>query len=107
MYTIILTKHLSQKTRNEEIKKDIMHLCVSEKFRQCQNFRDRLESVNGKAIFYKQPNYSREDEAYWGVSNPTKLISVLPPNSLAGNNIMGELLMDCCRKLSTEIPIPN
>ena len=102
-----LDKTFISKTRNEEIKKDIMHLCVSEKFRQCQNFRDRLESVNGKAIFYKQPNNSREDEAYSGVSNPSKLISVLPPNSLAGNNIMGELLMDCYRKLSTEIPIPN
>ena len=47
--------HLDQtfisKTRNELIKKDIMQLCVSEKFRQCQTFQDRLESVNGKAIF--------------------------------------------------------
>ena len=84
---------------------DIMHLCVSEKFRQCQTFRDQLESVNGKAIFYKQPDYSRE--AYWGVSNPAKLIPVLPLNSLAGNNTMGELLTDCCRKLSTGISIPN
>ena len=66
---------------------------------QCQNFRDRLVSVNDKAIYYKQPNYSREDEAYWGVSNPTKLISVLPPNSLAGNNIMGELIMDLLSKI--------
>ena len=63
--------------------------------------RGQLESVNGKAIFYKQPNYSREDETYWGVSNPSKLIPVLPPNSLAGNNIMGEILMDFCQKLST------
>ena len=102
-----LDKTFISKSRNEEIKKDIMHLCVSEKFRQCQNFRDRLVSVNDKAIYYKQPNYSREDETYWGVSNPTKLISVLPPNSLAGNNIMGELIMDCCRKFSTEISIPN
>ena len=96
-----LDKTFISRTRNEEIKKDIMHLCISEKFRQCQNFRGRLESVNGKAIFYKQPNYSREDEAYWGVSNPSKLIPVLPPNSLAGNNIMGEILMDFCQKLST------
>ena len=29
-------------------------------------FRDRLVSVNDKAIYYKQPNYSREDEAYLG-----------------------------------------
>ena len=84
-----------------------MNLCVSEKFRHCQKFRDRLESVNGKTIYYKQPNYIREDETYWGVSNPSKLISVLPHNSLAGNNIMGELLMECCRKFSTEISIPN
>ena len=96
---IHLDKAFISKTRNQKIKKDIMQLCLSEKFRQCQNFRDRLESLKAKAIFYKQPNYSREDEAYWGVSNSSKLIPVLPPNSLAGNNIMGELLMDLYRKL--------
>ena len=46
-----LDKTFISKTRNEEIKKDIMNLCVSEKFRHWQNFRDRLESVNGKVIF--------------------------------------------------------
>ena len=33
-----LDKTFFSKTRNEEIKKDIMNLCVSGKFRHCQNF---------------------------------------------------------------------
>ena len=55
-----------------------MNLCVSVKFRHCQNFRDRLESVNGKVIFYKQANYSREDETYWVSVTPVNLFLCFP-----------------------------
>ena len=50
---------------------------------------------------YKKPTFNSEETAFVGVSTPSTLVSVLKPSSLAGNNIMGQILMEYVTKVST------
>ena len=52
-------------------------------------------------LVYKQPTFNREETTFWGVSTPSRLVSVLKPSSLAGNNLMGQILMEYVFKVST------
>ena len=53
---------------------------------------------------YNQPTFNNEEAAFWGVSTPSRLVTVLKPSSLAGNNVMGKILMEYVTKLVHEYP---
>ena len=74
---------------DSEIRERIMRFAVLQKFIQCLLFREDLMINKNKRLVYKQPTFNSEETAFWGVSTPSKLVSVLKPSSLAGNNIMG------------------
>ena len=48
-----------------------------------------------------QINGTPPDSAFWGVPAHSRLVAVLKPSSLAGNNIMGEILMEYVSKIAT------
>ena len=84
---------------DSEIRERIMRFAVLQKFIQCPLFREDLMINKNKHLVYKQPTFNSEETAFWGVSTPSKLVSVLKPSSLAGNNIMGQILMEYVEKL--------
>ena len=73
----------------------MMRLVISMKFQQFKEFKQELISHCGKHIAYKQINFDKVQETFWGVTVPRKLVTVLPINNISGNNLMGVILMDC------------
>ena len=90
---------------DSELRERIMRFAVLQKFTQSSIFRKELLSNKNKHIVYKQPTFNSEETAFWGFSTPSRLVSVLKPSSLAGNNIMRQILMDYVTKLSGNILI--
>ena len=70
-----------------------MKFAVLQKFIQCSIFREDLLLNKNKYLVYKQPTFNSEEAAFWGVSTKSRLVTVLKPSSLAGKNIMGQILM--------------
>ena len=85
---------------DSELRERIMRFAVLQKFIQSPIFREDLLFNKKKHLVYKQPTFNSEETAFWGVSTPSKLVSVLKPSSLAGNNIMGHILMEYVTKVS-------
>ena len=52
-------------------------------------------------VVYKQPTFNNEEAVCLGVSTPSRLVPVLKPSSLAGNNIMGKILMEYVNKVTS------
>ena len=86
--------------RDSELRERIMRFAVLQKFIQCPIFREDLLSNKNKHLVYKQPTFNSEETTFWGVSTPSRLVTVLKPSSLAGNNIMGEILMEYVSKVT-------
>ena len=84
---------------DSEIRERIMRFAVLQKFIQCLLFGEDLMINKNKHLVYKQPTFNSEEAAFWGVSTPSKLVSVLKPSSLAGNNIMGHILIEYVEKV--------
>ena len=82
------------------LRERIMRFAVLQKFIQCPIFREDLMINKNKHLVYKQPTFNSEETAFWGVSTPSRLVSVLKPSSLAGNNIMGQILMEYVTKVN-------
>ena len=72
-----------------------MRLVISLKFQQVTEFKQVLISHCGKHIAYKQINFDKAQETFWGVTVPRKLVTVLDITNISGNNLMGVMLMDC------------
>ena len=85
---------------DSQLRERIMRFAVLQKFIQCPIFREDLLLNKNKHLVYKQPTFSSEETGFWGVSNPSKLVPVLKPSSLAGNNILGQILMEYVSKVS-------
>ena len=73
----------------------IMRLVITMKFQQVKEFKEELISHCGKHIVYKQINFDKLQETFWGVTVPRKLVTVLDIKNISVNNLMGVILMDC------------
>ena len=73
----------------------LMRLVISLKFQQVTEFKQELTSHYGKHIAYKQINFNKIQETFWGVTVPRKLVTVLDIKYISGNNLMGIIIMDC------------
>ena len=73
----------------------MMRLVISLKFQQVTEFKQELISHCGKHLAYKQINFDKAQETFWGVTVPRKLVTVLDIKNTSGNNLMGVILMDC------------
>ena len=71
------------------------------KLMQCNEFKSALMSTQNNYLVYKQHNFSKKDVLFWSVSHNDRLIKVLPPDSMVGNNNMGILLSSIRDKLKT------
>ena len=72
----------------------IMRLVITMKFQQVKEFKEELISHCGKHIAYKQINFDKVRETFWGVTVPKILVPVLDIKNISGNNLMGVILMD-------------
>ena len=86
---------------DSELRERTMRFAVLQKFIQCSIFREDLLLNKNKHLVYKQPTFNSEETAFWGVSTLSRLVSVLEPSSLSGNNIMGQILMEYVTKVSS------
>ena len=71
-----------------------MRFAVLQKFTQCSIFREDLVMNKNKILVYKQPTFNNEEAAFWGVSTPSRLVTVLKPSSLARYNKTAKILME-------------
>ena len=79
---------------NYELQERLMRFSILLKFNQSNYICQVLKEFSGKVIYYKQINFNKAEAAFWGVSNPSNLIPVLPSKSIAGNNVIGKILME-------------
>ena len=86
---------------DSELRERIMRFAVLQKFTQCSIFREDLILHKNKILVYKQPTFNNEETTFWGVSTPSKLVTVLNPSSLAGNDIMGKILLEYVGKITS------
>ena len=86
---------------DSELRERIMRFAVLQKCIQCPIFREDLLFNKNKYLVYKQPTFNSEETGFGGVSTPSRLVSVLKSSSLAGNNIMGKILMEYVAKVSS------
>ena len=66
---------------------NMMRLAVSMKFQQVKEVKQELISHCGKHIAYKQINFDKVQETFWGVNVPGKLVTVLDIKNISGNNL--------------------
>ena len=71
-----------------------MRYSLDQKFNHSEDFRLALTDCRNKQIYYKQPNFKKNEESFWGVTNSSKLLHVIDEVNVAGNNAMGNILME-------------
>ena len=71
-----------------------MRFSLDQKFNQSEDFRLALADGQNKQIYYKQPNFKKNEESFWGVTNLSKLLHVIDEVNVAGNDSMGNILME-------------
>ena len=76
-----------------------MRFAILQKFTQNQKFREKLRECSNDYIAYKQSSLSKQDISFWGVTTSSRLVLVLNPSSLSGNNMLGKILMDYSKKI--------
>ena len=86
---------------DSDLRERIMRFAVLQKFTQCSIFREDLILCKNKTLVYKQPIFNNEEASFGGVSTPSRLVPLLKPSSLAGNNIMGKILMEYVNKVTS------
>ena len=79
---------------DHELQERLMRYSILIKFNQSSYFQCVLTDFSSKVIYYKQPNFNKTESNFWGVSNPSNLVSVLPSETVAGNNVIGKILME-------------
>lgn len=76
---------------------DAMKLCLSVKYKQCEEFRLALEKTKGLFIVEDQTSFPKKTADTWGV----KRIG----DNFVGPNLLGRLLMELCDgKLTYQLP---
>ena len=86
---------------DSDLRERIMRFEVLEKFIQCSIFRDELLLNKNKLLVYKQSTFNSEEATFLGGFTNSSLVTVLNPSSLAGNNVIGKILMEYVTKIST------
>ena len=71
-----------------------MRYSLDQEFKHSEDFRFALADCQNKQIYYKQPNFKKKEESFWGVTNSSKLLYVIDETNVAGNNAMGNILME-------------
>ena len=77
-----------------DLQERLMRYSILIKFNQSIFFRQVLKEFSDKVIYYKQFNFNKTECNFWGVSNPSNLISLLPSKTIAENNVIGKILME-------------
>ena len=77
-----------------------MRFVIMQKFQQVEDFREELFNAQDKCIIYKQINMDRNEERFWGRSINSKLAKVISLSSVAGSNLMGQILMEYAQKIN-------
>ena len=80
---------------SHEVMETLMRLTISLKLQQVIEFKKELSNHYGKYIAYKQVNFGKSQETFWGVTVPSKLVTVLDVKYISGNNLMGVILKEC------------
>ena len=97
----VLMKDFNKSYQKADDRERIMRFAILQKFTQNQKFREKLRECSNDYIAYKQSSLSKQDISFWGVTTSSRLVLVLNPSSLSGNNMLGKILMDYSKKIDS------
>ena len=95
------SKHWEKTRRREDWGKmiiDAMKFCLTQKYEQCEAFRQELERSKGKYIVEDQTTFPKKNPDAWGVK--------LQEGSYIGPNLLGRLLMELRDNCKLEYKLP-
>ena len=78
-----------------KLMESLMRFVISLKLPQFTEFKQELSNHYEKHMAYKQINFNKTQETFWGVTVPRKLVTVLDIKYISGHNLMRVILMDC------------